>query len=433
MRNVCTLIICCMLVTLGGCRKDGPLEPKTVDQQAQPTPPPPAPFTFSPCWTGLPEFGMWKSDPVFQDVNGDGITDLAAIARLGNGAHVWLGDGQGSWQDSSTGLDPGTQSCGGGVAFADFNGDGRLDLAVADHCRGVFVFLATPAGAWEMATKSLYASDLEPEDTVASMFLGAEDLDAGDINGDGHVDLVVGASDQGGISVYLGDGTGRNWTRAAAGLPQKGWALRVQLADMNGDNVLDIVAACDAGPRVFINEGKATFWETDGFPSPALKGIYTGIAVGDLNEDGHLDVAVANWFDGPEIYLQEPDRLYWRKTDDVFPEMQGGAVGLDLGDIDSDGHLDLVVSGRLASDGGFVRGVFALHGNGCGAWRYVPNSGLPTTGLAATTGVTLGDLNADGLLDVAACSGLIVETTSGAKEPVVPTRLLVWCAQGPAD
>ena len=433
MRNVCTLIICCTLVMLVGCQHEGKPDPTIVDQTVKATPPAPAPFTFAPCWTGLPEHGMWKSDPVFQDVNADGHPDLAAIARLGDGAHVWLGDGQGVWQDSSIGLNPGTQSCGGGLAFADFNEDGRLDLAVADHCRGAYVFVATPAGAWEMVTKSLYPSDMDLEDTPASMFLGAEDLDAGDLNGDGHADLVVGASDQGGISVYLGDGTGANWTRVAQGLPQSGWANRVQLVDIDGDDVLDIVAACDAGPRVFINEGKATFWETDGFPSPTLKGIYTGIAVGDVDEDGRLDVVVANWFDGPEVYLQDADRLYWRKTEDVFPTMQGGAVGLDLNDLDGDGHLDLVVSGRLTTEGGFVRGVYSLQGDGSGNWRYIPNSGLPTTGLAATTGVALGDLNGDGLLDVAACSGLIVETVPGTTEPAIAARLLVWCGQGPEE
>src|SRR5438132_6816417 len=69
---------------------------------------------------GLPRDGIWKSTPVFADVNGDGLVDLGALPRLGNGAHVWVGKGRGDWRDSSVGLSAG-MSCGGGVAFSDMN------------------------------------------------------------------------------------------------------------------------------------------------------------------------------------------------------------------------------------------------------------------------------------------------------------------------
>jgi hypothetical protein len=116
-------------------------------------------LTFSPRCSGLPEDGMWKCDPVFVDVNGDCHLDLAAIPRLGNGAHVWLGNGRGEWIDSSVGLDPGHRSCGGGLDFGDLNGDGHLDLAVADHCDGVYVYLGDGTGVWEVATESMDLTD----------------------------------------------------------------------------------------------------------------------------------------------------------------------------------------------------------------------------------------------------------------------------------
>src|SRR3954471_9095530 len=88
----------------------------------------------------LPQDGIWKSTPVFADVNEDGFLDLAAHPRLGAGAHVWLGDGKGTWREASEGLAL-SFSCGGGVAFGDIDKDGHLDLAVADHCAGVFIYL----------------------------------------------------------------------------------------------------------------------------------------------------------------------------------------------------------------------------------------------------------------------------------------------------
>lgn len=420
---------------LWGCTQPQPAKApdSPAVQVTAPTPPPttamPSAVTFTPCTEGLPQRGMWKCDPVFADVNEDGFLDLAAIPRLGDGAHVWLGDGQGRWTDSSWGLAMTPQSCGGGLCVGDVNVDGHPDLAVADHCNGVFVYLGDGAGRWRPATEALYPHDAIPTGSgsaSSAMYKGAEDIDIGDVDGDGFLDLLIGASDQGGINVYLGDGTGRNWSRSSQGLPTSGWANRVMLVDVNDDEQLDIVASYCEGPRVWLNDGLGD-WQpaSTGLPEPITYGLFTGIATGDINKDGRIDIAAANWVDGPEVYLQQADGS-WQKTPDVFPDMRGGAIGLALGDIDRDGHLDLVVSGRLGIDAGYIRGVFLLRGDGAGGWEYVKECGLPSTGLAATVGIALGDLNGDDILDVAAGSGLIVESAPGRREPVLPARVLVW-------
>jgi hypothetical protein len=390
-------------------------------------------MTFSLSSTGLPTDGMWKCDPLFADFNGDGLLDLAAIPRLGNGARVWFGNGRGEWLESSSGLERAESSCGGGLDAGDINRDGHLDLAVADHCRGVFVFLGDGTGQWQATTEELNPSTLEDPTTPVPANAGAEDLALGDVNGDGFLDIVASSSDQGGINVYLGDGTGRNWKRSSAGLPQGGWATRVILADVNQDGAPDIIASLGDGPRVYLN-GRGADWQpaSEGLPTPLIGGIYGGLAAGDLNEDGWTDFAVANWVDGPEVYLRQADGS-WKKNPDVFPAMVGGATGLALGDINRDGHLDIIVSGRLKDTRGCTRGVFALRGDGVGGWKYVAGSGLPETGLAATPGLALGDVNGDGAPDVAASSGLIVETgADGFTQPTIPFRLLVWRTQLPA-
>lgn len=382
---------------------------------------------------GLPETGMWKCDPVFRDVNGDGLVDLAALPRLGYGPRVWLGNGRGEWSESSNGLkyENKMRSCGGGLSVGDVNGDGHVDLAIADHCQGVFVYLGDGHGNWEAVVRELFPRPLVTRDSDKYLYVGAEDISMGDVNGDGFPDLIAGSSDDGGINLYLGDGTGRNWEWVSSGLPTSGWANRVLFAEINGDGVIDVVASKSEGVRAWIGDGQGGFSAAfDGLPTPIVRGLYTGIAVGDVNEDGLVDIAAANWVDGPEVYLQQGDGS-WKKTPDVFPDMLGGASGLALGDIDGDGHEDLVISGRLTQAVGYVYGVYLLRGDGRGGWVHASSYGLPETGLAFTFGVAVGDFDHDGTLDIAAGSGGIVATTPDRSEPIIPSRLLVWSTRLP--
>lgn len=392
-----------------------------------------APLKFKPAFEGLPVRGMWKSTPASADINKDGFADLAAIPRLGDGAHVWLGNGSGKWTDASQGLKM-DNSCGGGVAFGDINKDGHLDLAVADHCHGVSIYLGDGQGHWSAVVQKLNPAIVtskaaaENED-VPSMFMGSEDLAMGDVNEDGFLDLVVASSDQGGLTVYFGDGSGKSWVEAKSdGLPSgedpepgdeenAGWANQVLLADVDGDGHLDVVAAYYTGPRVWRGDGKG-HWQnrSQGLTQSMTGGLYRGMAVGDVNEDGRIDLVAANDVNGPELYLQQPDGT-WQATPDIFPALEGGAVSIALGDLDGDKHLDLVVAGRRTKDLGASYGLFVLLGDGKGKWKEAPGTDLPGEGLSVTWGVTLTDLNHDGMLDLAVGSG---GEGAGGEKPLGP-------------
>ena len=431
-QRLCRHIACALLIAPAGSgcsritgRASAGAEPRAVSPDREPG----GPARFALCSEGLPTEGMWKCDPILADFNADGLLDLAALPRLGRGPRVWLHGPSRTWRESSAGLAYEKRSCGGGLAAADVNNDGRLDLVVADHCQGVFVYLGDGAGRWTGVARSMHPPAVRPGDTGFEIRLGAEDVAVGDVNGDGFTDIVAAASDEGGLNVYLSDGGGQSWVWTEADLPHEGWANRVALADLNADGTPDLVACMGVGPRVWLGDGNGGWREaSEGLPSPMMHGLYHGVSVGDLNEDGRTDLAVANWVDGPEVYFQTSDTS-WHKAPDVFSEMRGGAQGLDLGDLDGDGHLDMVVSGRLTLDGGLVRGVFAIYGDGNGGWRFDPASGLPTTGFAGMAGVAVADVDADHLADIAVASGLIVETAPGPTEPIIPQRLLLWCGQ----
>lgn len=373
---------------------------------------------------GLPEDGMWKSTPIVADINGDGFMDLAALPRLGKGAHLWLGNGKGLWRDASAGLGP-PLSCGGGVAFGDFNKDGHLDLAVGDHCNGVFVYLGDGRGHWQATTQALNPAALQRQasasnDTEQNELLGAEDVAVGDVNEDGYPDLVVSSRMEGGITVYYGDGSGKSWKEATAdGLPKTGWANKILLQDIDGDGHLDIIAAYEHGPRVWRGDGKGHWRDySRGLAVSVAGGYYRGLAIGDVNEDGRLDIAVAHIRNGPEIYLQTKQGT-WQPAPAFQSSIKAGATALALGDLDGDGHLDLVVGGSQSNPD--QNGLFVFRGNGKAQWTEL-RTNLPQHELRFIWGISLADVDGDGVPDLVVTTGDSLKRRKGELLP----RMQVW-------
>jgi hypothetical protein len=378
---------------------------------------PPAPFKLTLSTTGLPAEGRWKSAPVLRDINKDGLVDLILHPRLLRHTYVWQGDGKGNWKDSFDGLDlTRNTTCGGKADVADLNGDGNLDIAVADHCDGVFVFLGDGKGSWKPTNKKAMnnAEAAKHEEDGENPWSGAEAMAVGDVNGDKFADLVVAASDRGGFTVYFGDGTGTNWTEQPyVGLPNTeqpgegeedmaGWSRDVLLVDVNNDKHLDVVAAYHRGPRVWLGDGKGKFTTASkGLPAPLLYGIFQQIAVADMNRDKRLDVLTSNTINGPEVFLQNADGT-WQPTADVMPAMLGGATAVAAGDLDGDGILDIVTGGRAVKSGQF--GIFALRGDGKGGFSLWKTE-MPDGGQQVVWGLTVGDVNGDKRNDIIASLG----------------------------
>ncbi len=414
------------MLALAACDK-----PNGGNVRSQPTDNGPRPSAHAPhltyklSSTGLPRGGNWKSDPVLLDVNGDGIMDLAAAARVHTGPHIYLGDGFGTWSDSSDGLDfGGSNSCGGSLAFADINGDGNIDLAYADHCHGAFVYLSDGKSHWRNVTRALRPTE---HPAKGARFTGAESIALGDFDGDKKLDMALGAADEGGIALYKGDGTGAQWTRLENTLPLEGWCMRLRMLDMNGDGKLDLVGNTENGPRVWLGDGERSVRLIDaGLPRPLIGGLYTGMSIGDVDKDGRLDICAANWSDGPEVFLQQADGSF-KQTVDVFPDMKGGAVGVCLADVDLDGNLDIVTNGRKPFQSGNCHGVFILLGDGKGGFKELLDTGLPQIGLGQCWGLAVADLSGDGVPDIALTGGAITASGSvGPREPVIEEKIMVW-------
>jgi hypothetical protein len=219
------------------------------------------------------------------DFNGDGIVDLAyAYGEQGAVVDILLGNGNGAFHRAP--LSPFIAGPNAGyIAVADFNGDGKLDLAVTNlnHPNNIVNIMLGDGNGRFTLSSSL--------DGGSAVF--APSILAGDFNGDGFADLAVASfiNSPNSLSVFLGDGSG-NFTPAPGGPFLAGPGPQtLQMADVNGDGIPDLVVSggSHSGVTVLLGDGFGRFSPSS--YSPFTGGSINGFAViGDFNGDGRVDV-----------------------------------------------------------------------------------------------------------------------------------------------
>ncbi len=334
--------------------------------------------TFTQASKGLPVRGEWRTYPAVADFNGDGRLDLAATPRKDKGPRAWLSVKDG-WKESSLGLALPGYSCGVGLASGDLNGDGHLDLGVADHCHGLFVYFGNGKGSWRPG----------PQAQVNRGDPGLEDLALGDIDADGDLDIATVGAIEGGVTVYLNDGTGR-FAKSDTGLPIRGTAKNVELADVNEDGLLDIAAS----------------YSGLGSQPTADPITFNVLWLASKNDEGEL--------------------RYTRHRAGLPVDTQTRRV--IFGDVDLDGHQDLIATFVPHSEGSPLIRVF----RGDGAGGFVESSeGLPqfsSEALVQLSGIRLADLNRDGTQDLVA-----VQTNDDRFHTWMGSASGAWRACGSAE
>jgi len=218
------------------------------------------------------------------DLNGDRHLDVV-VAQADDNCIAWaLGDGKGGFQPSDRTLQAGQHPYT--ITVADFNGDGRPDCA-SPNAESNDLTIGLNDGSGGFIAPAERGTNL-PQRPLA--------LAAGDMNADGHVDLVCNSDEQQRqITLFIGNGQG-GFTRSQTQFTGPARCYGQVVADINGDGMLDLIAPCidRSSVLVWVAENPAGLqfrrveFETPGTDSQVL-------AVGDVNGDGTPDVVSAGW------------------------------------------------------------------------------------------------------------------------------------------
>jgi hypothetical protein len=375
---------------------------------------------LEPFEAGLPQRGQWRNGFALADMNGDRRLDIVhSPPRKGfQPPVIFLGDGKGGWKPWATKF-PSLRFDYGDVQVADFNRDGKQDLALAMHVLGVAVLLGDGKGGFTNWSEGL---DFNAGDSMGLGF-SSRSLIPVDWNGDRLPDLLALGEGMGlattgeagaaarsaqsyGVVLYLnrGDGT---WERQDQGNgAQQIFGDTVVLGDFDRDGRTDFATAAQVvGRKDLINLHQADgSWTPVEIPGVRGRAFVHTVAAADFDRDGATDLAVSyQSFElsvnrsGIDVFLSRGSgaNMTFERRTLAAREGRDGWTALTAGDLDGDGAPDLVgISDSSQID--------VFHGDGKGAF-----SRLATDPARATDGcrgfdLAIGDLNGDGAAELVA-------------------------------
>lgn len=332
------------------------------------------------------------------DINNDGWVDFVAINEVSADLRLLLNtaDGSGHLGPVITPPQPiGVEASPSVVA--DFNNDGFMDVATGNSSSNT-VSIALGSGDGHFLSVQNVDVPARPHGVVAL-----------DVDGDGDLDIVVASEYGEALTLLTNDGQGVFGGRVDFANDDGDAKYGLGAGDMNGDGIIDLVAGTSSLNRILVyaGNGDGTFTETENIDGG---GYSWKLALGDVNNDGKLDVAQANGGDnnGAILFGNGDGTL---QAAQIY-NFNGTAVGSSLGDLDGDGDLDWVVSSYTASEW------YVMRNDGDGTFTRVGTIPAPINASCAS----LYDFDNNGTLDMALADEsadlILLEKNDGVQDAI---------------
>jgi hypothetical protein len=279
---------------------------------------------------------------VATDLDGDGDLDLfVGVGENGPGA-VYRNDGKATFTDAGFGAVPLDGDAVTAVATGDLDGDGRPDLVVANSTPDsvpfrIYLNASTP-GAIRL--------ERAPDGAVPERDWIVAAITLGDVDGDGSPDLILatpGAADGVELRLLLNDGKGA-FAPAEGALPSgpPGAITALVAGDVDGDGDVDIVAVSAGQDRLLVNDGIGHFFDATESAMPLDASRGTSVALVDLDRDRDLDLVIGNAGAETRLYLNDGAGRFIDDTP-LLPIRPDATVWVAATSVDADADQDLVI------------------------------------------------------------------------------------------
>lgn len=289
-----------------------------------------------------------------RDFNGDGRIDIVVGTTYQTQSRIYFGEGGGRFREATATHLPRQALSVGDLEPGDVDGDGDLDLVLADWGPGnnmtndggrTRLWLNDGAGRFTDVTEARM-----PDIRVRFSW----DLELVDVDNDADLDLLISCKRCGGSYLFRNDGAG-TFEDDPRGLPQYTNNYELEPMDLDGDGFLDLITLNDGEivggngssrrEHVFRNDGKGRFRDVTEawWPSAANVGEDDNMAAFlDVDSDGDADFVIGS-LSGPDRLLINDGRGHLTVRLDAFAgEDTPGTLGLALTDLDGDGRIDVV-------------------------------------------------------------------------------------------